>query len=142
MSLYEHKGMSQRSIGMWASNNSDRSEDIFAENYVNHQEPDIEGGVSDKNLGVWKELVSEYHKSFSNSKVLVLMQIAEGDLVATRWEFTATHVGDFMGLAPTGREVTWNLRRSCASVEPRSKIGHAFVNSSVKPPRCVWCDSV
>ena len=107
MSLDDHKEMSRRAIGMWASNNLHRPEDIFAENYVNHQEPDVEGGVSDKSLEAWKELVSDYHKSFSNSKAHVLMQIAEDDLVATRWEFTATHVGDFMGLAPTGKEVTW-----------------------------------
>ena len=46
MSLDDHKQMSRRSIVMWASNNSDRPEDVFAENYVNHQEPDVEGGVS------------------------------------------------------------------------------------------------
>ena len=87
MSFDDHKQMSRRAIGMWSSNNSDKPEDIFAENYVNHQEPDVEGGVSDKSLAAWKELVSDYHKSFSNSKALVLMQIAEGDLVATRWEW-------------------------------------------------------
>ncbi len=107
MSIDDHKEMSRSAIGMWASSNSDRPEDIFAENYVNHQEPDVEGGVSDKSLEAWKELVSAYHKSFSNSQVLVLMQIAEGDLVATRWEITATHTGDFMGLASTGKQATW-----------------------------------
>ncbi len=107
MSFDDHKQMSRRAIGMWSSNNSDKPEDIFAENYVNHQEPDVEGGVSDKSLEAWKELVSGYHKSFSNSKVLVLIQIAEGDLVATRWKFTAIHTGDFMGAAPTGKQVTW-----------------------------------
>jgi len=72
MSLDDHKQMSRRAIGMWTSNNSDRPEDIFAENYVNHQEPDV-----------------------------------EGDQVATRWESTATHTGDFIGAAPTGKQVTW-----------------------------------
>ncbi len=107
MSLDDHKQMSRRAIAMWSSNSSDRPEDIFADNYVNHQEPDVEGGVSDKSLEAWKELISGYHKAFSNSKALVLMQIAEGDLVATRWEFTAIHTGDFMGAAPTGKQVTW-----------------------------------
>ena len=107
MSLEDHKQMSRRSIKMWASNNSDRPEDIFSENYINHQEPDVEGGVSDKSLEAWKELVSGYHKAFSNSKAIVLIQIAEGDQVATRWEFTATHMGDFIGAAPTGKQITW-----------------------------------
>ena len=107
MSTDEKKKLSRRALEMWASQNTDRTEDIFCENYVNHQEPDVEGGVSDKSLEAWKELVSGYHQSFSDSEVLVLMQIAQGDLVATRWQFTATHTGDFMGLAPTAKRVTW-----------------------------------
>lgn len=101
------KNTSRRAIEMWASNHSDRPEDIFADNYINHQEPDVEGGVSTKDLKAWIELVNDYHGSFSDSKVHVMQQIAEGDLVATRWEFTATHTGEFMGLAPTGKEITW-----------------------------------
>ncbi|WP_432032112.1 ester cyclase [Streptomyces antibioticus] len=33
-------------------------------------------------------------------------QISEDDRVCTRWTFAGTHYGDFMGLPPTGREVT------------------------------------
>jgi predicted ester cyclase len=99
--------MSRRAIEMWASNNSDTPEDIFAENYINHQESDVEGGVTAKSLEAWKELVRGYQSAFSNSKVDVSMQIAEGDRVATRWEVTATHTGDYMGLAPTNKEITW-----------------------------------
>ncbi|MFB6842045.1 ester cyclase [Streptomyces sp. NPDC056361] len=33
-------------------------------------------------------------------------QIAEGDRVCTRWMWTGSHTGDFMGLQPTGMEVT------------------------------------
>jgi predicted ester cyclase len=107
MSLDNQKNMSRRALDMWASDNSDRPEDIFAESYVNHQEPDVEGGISARSLGTWKELVSGYHTSFSDSRSRVLMQVANGDLVATRWEIVATHTGDFMGLAPTGTEATW-----------------------------------
>jgi len=107
MSHENLKDLSRRALEMWASNNSERPEDIFAENYINHQEPDAESGISDKNLEAWSELVSVYHEAFSNSTVRVLMQIADDGLVATRWEFVSTHTGDFMGLSPTGRRVTW-----------------------------------
>ena len=60
-----------------------------------------------KSLVAWKELVAGYHEAFSNSRVKVLMQIAEGDLVANRWEITAVHTGSFMAAAATGNEVTW-----------------------------------
>ena len=33
-------------------------------------------------------------------------QIAEGDKVASRWRCVATHRGEFMGVAPTGKQVT------------------------------------
>lgn len=92
---------------MWASNNSDNPEEIFGENYVNHQEPDAEGGISDKDLEAWKKLLEGYHESFSHSKVRILMQIAEGDLVSTRWEFTAAHTGNQLGMEPTGKETIW-----------------------------------
>ena len=107
MSLDDQKDVSRRAIRMWASNNSDTPESIIAQNYINHQESDVEGGVSSRSLDAWKDLVGGYHSAFSNSKVRVLMQIAEGDLAATRWEITATHTGDYMGLEPTNKEVTW-----------------------------------
>ncbi len=107
MSPDNKKNISRRAVEMWASNNSDRPEDIFAENYVNHQEPDVEGGISDKDLEVWKALLTAYHESFSASKVRILIQIVEGNLVATRWEFVAAHSGDFRGLTPTGKVITW-----------------------------------
>ena len=107
MAIQERKDMARRALDMWTSNPADRPEDLFAEGYVNHQEPDVQGGVSDKDVEAWKRLVAEFHRAFSDSKARVLMQIAERDLVATRWELTARHTGEFMGIPPTSREVTW-----------------------------------
>ena len=33
--------------------------------------------------------------------------IAEGDLVATRWQFEATHTGVYLGRPPTGKRAIW-----------------------------------
>lgn len=107
MSLHGHKETSRHALEMWSSNKADRSEEVFGENYVNHQEPDIRGGVSNINLKGWKDLVNGFHKSFSNAQLEVLSQIAEGELVATRWAITATQTGDYLGHAPTNKTVTW-----------------------------------
>jgi predicted ester cyclase len=107
MSSRDRKDMARRSLGMWASHSPDQPEDVFSPDYVNHQEPDVRGTVSAKNLDSWKALVAEFHQAFSKSSMRVLMQIAERDHVATRWEITATHTGDFMGAAPTWKDVTW-----------------------------------
>lgn len=34
--------------------------------------------------------------------------IAEGDKVAQRWTYYGTHQGTFMGIVPTGKQVTFN----------------------------------
>jgi predicted ester cyclase len=107
MSLEQEKSLSRRSLEIWGSNNTDKPEDIFARNYVNHQEPDAKGGVKSIDLAGWKEVVAENHRAFSDFSVRILMQIAEGDLVATRWQFSATQTGVYLGYSPTGKRATW-----------------------------------
>ncbi len=107
MSHEDNKAISRRAHELWASGNSENPEAILAESYVNHQESDVQGGVTTKSRDAYVELVGGYHDAFTDSRVSILMQIAEGDLVATRWEFTATHTGDFLGFAPTNKVVTW-----------------------------------
>jgi predicted ester cyclase len=106
-SLDMEKTLSRRGLMMWASGASDKPGDIFAENYVNHQESDAKGGVKSLNLDAWKKLVEENHRAFSNFQVQILMQIAEGDLVATRWRFTATQTGVYLDHPPTGKQASW-----------------------------------
>ena len=36
-------------------------------------------------------------------------QIAEGDTVATRGTLRGTHLGPFMGVAPTNKQLTWSV---------------------------------
>ena len=43
--------------------------------------------------------------AFPDVKFTVEDQIAEADKVVTRVSFTATHKGEFRGIAPTGRKV-------------------------------------
>ena len=107
MSLDGNKAMARRANAIWASGNTDKFEDIFTASYLNHQEPDIAGGVSSKNFQVYKDLLGVYHATFSNSHNEVLMQIAEGDWVATRWRFTATQTSEYRGVQPTGKELSW-----------------------------------
>jgi predicted ester cyclase len=47
-----------------------------------------------------------YRSAFPDLHVEIEEQLAEGDLVATRWTATGTHEGDLMGIAPTGNRVT------------------------------------
>ena len=53
-----------------------------------------------------KANVQKYLAGFSNARITVDEQIAEGDTVATRWTGRGTHDGEIAGIAPTGKDVT------------------------------------
>lgn len=107
MSLDANKELARRANALWASGNTDDPDAIFSPGYVNHQESDVEGGVSARSLADWKALVAGHHAAFGQSRTRVLMQVAEADLVATRWEFSVTQTGPYLGHPPSGRAATW-----------------------------------
>ena len=55
----------------------------------------------------FKRDISELRRTFPDYHGNNEIQIAEGDMVANRFVFYGTHQGDFMGVAPTGRQVTF-----------------------------------
>jgi predicted ester cyclase len=54
----------------------------------------------------FKENISTYRAAYSDARITVDDQIAEGDKVATRWTGRGKHDGDLMGIGPTGKQVT------------------------------------
>jgi predicted ester cyclase len=107
MSFEDNKALARRALELWTTTSADAPEDVLAETYINHQESDVKGGVAALDLAGWKALVKAHHAAFPDLLVRFLMQIAEGDLVATRWEFTAIHLGDYLGLPSSGRKIVW-----------------------------------
>jgi steroid delta-isomerase-like uncharacterized protein len=57
---------------------------------------------------VVKEVFERLHRAFPDLHVTVEDLIAEGDKVVSRNTVTGTHQGEYMGLPPTGRSVTYN----------------------------------
>ena len=47
-----------------------------------------------------------YRTAFPDMRLTVEQQIAEGDLVVTRWTARGTHRGELFGAAPTNKQVT------------------------------------
>ena len=78
-------------------------EGIFARNYVLH-DPSFPRDVHGPE-GI-KRYVAAYRSAFPNARFAVEEQMAEGDTVVSRWTAQGTHTGDFLGIAPTGEEVT------------------------------------
>jgi predicted ester cyclase len=102
-----HKETSKHVLELWGDNALHKSTEYLAANYVNHQMPDAASGTSTKSLAEWKALVADFHKGFSDVQMHVLLQVAEGDYVCSRWRLTATHTGTFRDLAATGKTTTW-----------------------------------
>jgi steroid delta-isomerase-like uncharacterized protein len=53
-----------------------------------------------------KANLQQYIDAFSDARITVDEQFAEGDRVATRWTGRGTHSGEIAGIAATGKEVT------------------------------------
>lgn len=105
--LEANKALARRSLEMWASGNSDDPAEIFSADYINHQEPAASGGVKGIDLKTWRSVVYGHHRAFSNSTVEILLQVAEGDFVATHWRFTVANTGTYLERPPTGRTISW-----------------------------------
>jgi steroid delta-isomerase-like uncharacterized protein len=55
-----------------------------------------------------KQFVTMFRTAFPDLHFTIEDQIAEGDMVVTRWTARGTHKGSFQGVAATGREVRLN----------------------------------
>jgi predicted ester cyclase len=55
----------------------------------------------------YKRFLAILRTAFPDLEYTIDQQLAEGDLVATRVTGSGTHKGDFLGIPPTGRRVTW-----------------------------------
>ena len=56
----------------------------------------------------WSAFLTAFTAGFPDSRITVEASISEGDMVATRWNLTGTHQGDFLGIAPTGTAVRFS----------------------------------
>ncbi len=81
----------------------DAVDELIAADAVSH-DPAIPESVRGPE-GV-KQVIAGYRAAFPDLRIEIQDQIADGGSVATRWTARGTHQGDFMGLAPTGREAT------------------------------------
>ena len=72
----------------------------FAPDFVSHL------NTEDVGLDIYTQAIKRYHLVFPDLHVTIEAQIAEGDMVATRWKARGTQQGPFGSIPPTGKEVT------------------------------------
>jgi predicted ester cyclase len=77
-------------------------ETLVSERFVNHT---VKMGASKGKDGLIFLLDKVLRPAFPDIRVEIFDQVAEGDKVTTRKEIHATHRGEFMGIAATGKKV-------------------------------------
>ncbi|AVH57018.1 MULTISPECIES: ester cyclase [Streptomyces] len=75
---------------------------LMAENYHDHDPANEQDTIG---LDAMRREIDMWRGGFDFS-FAVDDQIAQGDRVCTRWTWSGTHKGDFLGIPPTGRQVT------------------------------------
>lgn len=81
----------------------DLVDDLFANDYVMHN-PDLPEEIHGPEA--FKEYVRMERSAFPDLTCSAEARVIEGNTVATRFTNRGTHEGEFMGIDPTGSEVT------------------------------------
>jgi len=102
MSLEKNKALVRRLIEAWNTRNWGVFDEVMAPNCIDHyalpgQKPGREG---------YREAQINVTNAFPDVQFTIEGMIAEGDKVAVRLTFSGTHKGEFMGIAPTNKQVT------------------------------------
>jgi steroid delta-isomerase-like uncharacterized protein len=88
---------------VWNHGRLELVEEFFAEEVVEHSVPRIPGLSARDSM---KAIIGGARETLANIQITVHDAIAEGDTVAARWSYQATHQGEFMGVPSTGKTLT------------------------------------
>ncbi len=103
MSTEENKAISRRlQEEVLGQGKVELVDELLAPDYVSHApgSPEQTRGAEDI-----KHIVQTYRSAFPDLTYTVEEQVAEGDMVVTRWTARGTHQGEFMGIAASGNSI-------------------------------------
>ena len=106
MSAEENKALSRRVMEeMFNKGNLDVADEVLAPDYVDHDPASSEEIRGPEGL---KAFVRMARSAFPDTHVRIEEQVAEGDLVATRYVVSGTQEGELEGIPPTGNRVEFS----------------------------------
>ena len=82
----------------------EKVDELFADELVEHDPYQTKTKSPKENFIT---AVKAFRSAFPDGVMTIEKQIAEGDFVSTRWSNTGTHLGEFMGIPPTNRKITF-----------------------------------
>lgn len=91
---------------MWGEGRLELADQLYSDHYVDHVGRGPEP-VEVKGVAGIKQAVTSFRNAFPDLSYTVEGQVAEGELIVSRFSARGTHRGTFLGVAPTGRTVTY-----------------------------------
>jgi steroid delta-isomerase-like uncharacterized protein len=87
---------------VFSKHNLAEADRVIAADYVLHDPtaPDLASGPE-----AWKKFHARYLKAFPDHHLRIEEQVAEGEIVATRWQMQGAHRGDLPGIPATGKKI-------------------------------------
>ena len=106
MSHDQNKALLFRYIeAVWHKEDPAAVDDFLAPNFRRHRSP-IQSPLTREQQ---KQFLIGFHAAFPDVTIQLEDIVAEGAKIAFRSTMRGTHQGDFLDIAPTGREVTFGL---------------------------------
>jgi predicted ester cyclase len=111
-SVQHNKAVSRRWIQVFNERDDAAEADVRGPDYVAYAPASLEPAPLDSEA--WTHFLSGFVEGFPDLRITVEAAVGEGDLVAQRVHFEGTHTGEFQGLPPTQRRVSFSGRsRAC-----------------------------
>jgi len=107
VSTGENKRLAREAISIWTTGDLDAADGVYAPDYVNHQHHDPGDPRDLHGVEAMKSFAAEFRRAFPDFHDSIDIQVAEGDLVVTRFTSVGTHRGTFLGVEPTNKELVW-----------------------------------
>jgi steroid delta-isomerase-like uncharacterized protein len=104
VSAEDNKAVVRRWIEAYNNRDTQAEADARAPGYVAHA-PGLPGPLDSE---AWTQFIASFVEAFPDLRLTVEDIFSEGDMVAARISFHGTHRGEFQGIPPTDKQVTFS----------------------------------
>ena len=103
----KNKALARRFLEAFVNTELDTIEELLASTFTDRSLLPGQGSSREE----YKRSVTEFHAALSFADVTFEYQIAEGDMVVTKFSARCIHQGEFLGVPPSGEEGTYSSIR-------------------------------
>src|ERR671919_1884663 len=103
----KNKALARRFLEAFVTRELDTIEELLAPTFTDRSLLPGQGSSREE----YKRSVTEFHAALSFADVTFEYQIAEGDMVVTKFSARCIHQGEFLGVPPSGEEGTYSSIR-------------------------------